>query len=165
MRRNHGQCPPLLPQLRSQALNPFSPLVSLWWLAVRGRLLSKIVLPCLGLLLLVAGVTGPLVPGAMAAEILSVRQPTLLRIGDQNRSYLVQLACLAVPDNQSERAMDWLRHHGARGTRVNIRPVTQTDGILVAKVSLLKTGVDLGEALVASGLATPSPCPSDGVEG
>lgn len=94
----------------------------------------------------------------MAAEILSIRSATLLQIGDQNRSYQVRLACLEVEDSNSHEALMWLQRHGNRGTKVNLRPVSQLNGVLVAKVSVLKSGLDLGDAMVAEGLASPSPC-------
>ncbi|MFN7679000.1 MAG: hypothetical protein ACK5QW_10475 [Cyanobacteriota bacterium] len=127
------------------------------------RLVSRLVLSLLCLPLWLAGWAGPLAPPAVAAEILSVREPGLLRIGDQNRSYMVQLACLEVADHQNAQALAWMRQHGSRGTRVNIRPISQRDGMLVAKVSVLKTGTDLGEALVANGLASASPCADEAV--
>jgi endonuclease YncB( thermonuclease family) len=98
------------------------------------------------------------IPPAMAAEILSVRNATLLQVGDQNRSYGVQLACIEVSETNNPAALAWLQRHGSRGQKVNLRPVAERDGMLVAKVSLLKTGVDLGAAMVAEGLATPVPC-------
>ncbi len=125
-------------------------------------LVERWLLPVLGVAVLVAGLFSPLASRAWAAEILSVREPAVLRIGDQNRSYLVQLACLDISDTQSPEALEWMRSHGSRGTKVNIRPLAQEDGMLVARVSVLKTGVDLGEALLAKGLATPSACPDQG---
>ncbi len=114
------------------------------------------------LLLLWTGTIGLAVAPALAAEILSVRSATLLQIGDQNRSYGIQLACLSVADSSQQEAMGWLKKHGPRGTKVNLRPISEHDGKLVAKVSVLKTGQDLGEAMVAEGLASPMPC-ADGL--
>jgi hypothetical protein len=99
-------------------------------------------------------------PGeARAAEIFGVPGPTLLRVGDQNRGYLVELACLAVEEANSQEAVAWLRRHGPRGTKVNLRPVSEHDGLLVAQVRVLTSGLDLGEGLVAEGWATAVPCP------
>lgn len=95
---------------------------------------------------------------ALAAEILSVRGATQLQVGDQNRGYLVELACLEVAAANRSEAQEWLRRHGPRGAKVNLRPMGEHDGRLVARVRLLKNGLDLGEALVAEGLATASPC-------
>ena len=99
---------------------------------------------------------------ALAAEIFGVPGPTLLRVGDQNRGYLVELACLEVEEANSQQAVEWLRRHGSRGTKVNLRPVSEHDGRLVANVKILNSGLDLGEGLVAEGLATAMPCPEAG---
>jgi hypothetical protein len=93
-----------------------------------------------------------------AAEILGVSGPTRLRVGDQNRGYLVDLACVSVAEGDRQPALDWIRRHGPRGARVNLRPVGQRDGVLVAAVRVLKEDLDLGEGLVAQGLASASPC-------
>jgi hypothetical protein len=111
------------------------------------------------LLALLLCLTGIGVPGALAAEILSVPSATRLRVGDQNRGYLVELACVAVEEANSASAVAWLRRQGSRGTRVNLRPLSEQDGVLVAKVQILSSGLDLGEGLVAEGLATAFPCP------
>ena len=104
------------------------------------------------------GIIGLAVPPAMAAEIHSVGSANILRIGDQNRSYGVQLACLEVADSNENEALHWLQKQATRGSKVNLRPIGQRDGRLVAQVSVLKTGVDLGQAMVAEGLATSIPC-------
>jgi endonuclease YncB( thermonuclease family) len=151
--RNHGQRPSLLPKLRSQTLKPtlLSPLLPVF------GIVPQLVL----LLLLWTGVTNLLAEPAVAAEILSVRSATLLHIGDQNRSFGIQLACLSVPESSQQEALSWLQKHGPRGTKVNLRPISNHDGILLAKVRVLKTGQDIGEAMVAKGLASPIPCSDD----
>jgi len=131
----------------------------------RSRPLSRSLVQALLLLVLSIGWLGLAAPSAMAAAILGVPSPTLLRVGDQNRGYLVELACLAVEEANSQPALDWLRRHGTRGTRVNLRPVGQHDGLLVAHVRVLSNGLDLGEGLVAERLATVSPCPEGGAAG
>lgn len=114
-------------------------------------------------LALIIGCSALWAPGrAMAAEIFAVPGPTLLRVGDQNRGYLVELACLEVEEANSQQAVNWLRRHGSRGTKVNLRPVGEHDGLLVANVRVLNSGLDLGEGLVAQGLATALPCPEGG---
>jgi hypothetical protein len=111
------------------------------------------------------GAPGIAVSRAEAAEIQGVAGPTRLRVGDQNRGYLVDLACVSVAEADRQPALEWIRRHGARGTRVNLRPVGQQDGVLIAAVRVLSSGLDLGEGLVAEGLATASPCPEAGGEG
>lgn len=101
-----------------------------------------------------------------AAEVLQVRDATLLQVGDQNRSYAVRLGCVAVNSDHAPAAADWLRQQLPRRTRVNLRPLGSVDGVLLARVKLLSTGDDLGSGLVAAGLAyqlpitlAPEACP------
>ena len=101
--------------------------------------------------------------GAWAAEVLQVRGAALLQLGDQNRSYTVRLACVAVPEAQQAEAIAWLRQAAPRRTRVNLRPMGQNQGVLLARVQTLPqgqgsaTGSDLGAGLVAAGLAQVDP--------
>ena len=105
--------------------------------------------------------------GAQAAEVLQVRGATLLQLGDQNRSYTVQLACIVVPEAQQSEAVDWLRQAAPRRTRVNLRPMGQTQGVLLARVQTLSAAQkrsgstvassDLGSGLIAAGLARVAP--------
>jgi endonuclease YncB( thermonuclease family) len=106
-----------------------------------------------------------LCPGlAGAAEVLQVRGATLLQLGDQNRSYTVQLACIAVAESRQDEAVAWLRQAAPRHTRVNLRPMGQNDGVLLARVqtmaslqrtggSVQTSGDDLGSGLISAGLA------------
>lgn len=98
-------------------------------------------------------------PGlSAAAEVLQVRGPTLLQVGDSNRSYSVQLACLTVNAGQEQEALAWLRHELPRHSRVNLRPLGHQDGILIANVRKLSTAVDLGGGLIGAGLASATGC-------
>lgn len=119
---------------------------------------SRMLAVSLSAIFLWMGIIGLAVPPAMAAEILSVRSANILQIGDQNRSYGVELACLKVADSNDHEALHWLQKQATRGTKVNLRPMGQRDGRLVAQVSVLRTGVDLGQAMVAEGLASSIPC-------
>ena len=100
-------------------------------------------------------------PGAaLAAEVLQVRGPTLLQLGDQNRSYTVQLACVEVPEVKQTEAVAWLRQAVPRHTRVNLRPMGQNQGVLLARVQPLapqrgsmSQPTDLGSGMIAAGLA------------
>jgi len=99
-------------------------------------------------------------PGAVAAaEVLQVRSGTLLQVGDGNRSYPVELACLELAPQNEEPAILWLRQALPRRTRVNLRPLGQRDGTLLARVTPLAGGQDIGAGLIAAGLATAEPCP------
>lgn len=100
---------------------------------------------------------------AGAAEVLQVRSGTLLQIGDRNRSYAVELACVAVAPADDAAAAAWLRQALPRRSRVNLRPRGSDDGTLLASVQRLAGGsgadqrLDLGQGLVAAGLATALP--------
>jgi len=93
--------------------------------------------------------------GAGAAEILQIRGGSLLQVGDQNRSYTVQLACISVSADHENGAVDWLRQAAPRRTRVNLRPMGQEQGVLLARVQPLGMATDLGSGLLAAGLAEP----------
>jgi hypothetical protein len=94
-----------------------------------------------------------------AAEVLQVRSGSLLQVGDHNRTYSVELACLRIPAEAEGAAASWLRQELPRRTRVNLRPVGNHDGILEARVQRLGSGevaaLDLGDGLIAAGLAEP----------
>ena len=92
-----------------------------------------------------------LAPSAQAAEVLQVRTATLLQVGDQNRSYGVELACVALPGDQQAAATAWLRHELPRRTRVNLRPQGSDGGLLVARVERLDRGSEVASDLVAAG--------------
>ena len=96
---------------------------------------------------------------AMAAEVLQVRSARLLQVGDHNRTYSVQLACLAIAPENEVAATAWLRRELPRRTRVNLRPLGNQNGTLQARVQRLGSGegtsLDLGDGLIAAGLAAP----------
>lgn len=92
---------------------------------------------------------------AEAAEVLQVRGATLLQVGDQNRSYPVRLGCVQVDPADGAAATSWLRAALPRRTRVNLRPLGTADGTLLARVTVLSSGIDLGTGLQQAGLATP----------
>lgn len=99
-------------------------------------------------------------PGAAAAaEVYQVRSGTLLQVGDGNRSYPVELACMELAPGQETEAIAWLRQALPRRTRVNLRPMGQRDGTLLAQVSLLSSGADVASGLIDAGLAQGEPCP------
>ena len=97
-----------------------------------------------------------LVPGAAAAaEVLQVRSPSLLQVGDSNRSYTVELACMAPIEGERDHALAWLRQQLPRRSRVNLRPIGNHDGILVARVQKLGASEDVSHGLIAAGFADP----------
>ena len=97
-------------------------------------------------------------PQAFAAEVLQVRSATLLQIGDRNRNYSVQLACVQVDPEDEPQAQDWMRRALPRRRRVNLRPEGSADGVLLARVTPIGDDLDLGSALVSEGLAQVT-CP------
>lgn len=97
------------------------------------------------------------VGSAAAAEVLQVRSATLLQIGDQNRSYGVELACYGLSANDDgAAATSWLRSNLPRHTRVNLRPMGVEGGVLMARVQRLDQGTDLASDLVAAGFGQPT---------
>ncbi len=119
------------------------------------------------LLTLVGLLLAPLVtvlllnPAAVAAaEVLQVRSATVLQVGDGNRNYTVALACIRIDQAQEQASIDWLRNQLPRRSRVNLRPLGQDNGVLVAKVQKLGDPMDLASGLLAAGLAESS-CPQD----
>ena len=103
---------------------------------------------------------GIAVSPASAAEVLQVRTPSLLQVGDRNRTYTVELPCLTVPEGGDAAAVSWLRERLPRRRRVNLRPVGSRDGQLLARVTPIGETVDLSTGLVNAGLAQSS-CPGD----
>ena len=139
---HHRQFEPLLPKLRSETLI--------------GGTGVKLLLACLvAMMLSWAG-------AAEAAEVLQVRSGRLLQIGDHNRTYTVELACIAIPSEGNAAATAWLRQQLPRRARVNLRPSGSNNGTLVARVERLDSGdgsnrTDMATGLVAAGLATSLP--------
>lgn len=84
-----------------------------------------------------------------------MRSPSLLQVGDGNRSYTVELACMTPIDGQSDQALAWMRQQLPRRSRVNLRPIGNHDGILLARVQKLGVDQDVSSGLIASGFADP----------
>ena len=93
---------------------------------------------------------------AAAAEVLQVRTASLLQVGDGNRTYTVQLACIEVVPDAESAAVGWLREQLPRRRRVNLRPVGRNDGQLLARVTPIGDEQDLSSGLVSAGLAADS---------
>ena len=88
-----------------------------------------------------------------SAEVLQVRSSSLLQIGDRNRSYTVKLACSEVDPSDEIAATNLIKSTIKRGKRVNLKPIGSVDGILLAKVNLIGSNIDLSEALFQEKLA------------
>ena len=121
---------------------------------MEGRGIGAVVLLALALAASVLLAAGPV----WAAEVLQVRSATLLQIGDGNRSFPVELACVAVSAEQQQPGLTWLRQQLPRRSRVNLRPLDSRDGVMLARVRRLDADTDLASGLIASGHATAEPC-------
>ena len=99
---------------------------------------------------------------AAAAEVLQVRTASLLQVGDGNRTYTVQLACIEVEPDAESAAVGWLREQLPHRRRVNLRPVGRSEGQLLARVTPLGDDQDLSTGLVAAGFAGDR-CPAESV--
>ena len=109
-----------------------------WWQALAAAAIA--------LLLLVP-------PTALAAEVLPVREPDLLLIGDHNRTYSVRLACIAPIAGEEAAALKLLREKLPRRQRVNLMPMGSQEGLLLARVRPLGQEQDLNDALIEAGMA------------
>jgi hypothetical protein len=87
--------------------------------------------------------------------VLQVRSPSLLQVGDSNRNYTVELACMAPLEAERDQALAWLRQQLPRRSRVNLRPIGNLDGILLARVQKLGAAEDISSGLIAAGFAEP----------
>jgi hypothetical protein len=109
-------------------------------------------------LFLVASIVLGTASAASAAEVFQVQSGDHLLIGDRNRVYGVVLGCLRIAPGLESDAERWLRGQLPRHTRVNLKPIGQRDGLLVARVRRLDTSMDVSEGLIEAGLAHPAAC-------
>ncbi len=84
---------------------------------------------------------------ALSAEVLQIRSSTLLQIGDQNRTYTVQLACVEVSPLKEKDAINWIKSEVPRRKKVNLRPYGSNDGVLLARVFPIGENLDLSQGL------------------
>ncbi len=89
----------------------------------------------------------------LAAQVFQIRSASVLQIGDSNRSYTVQLACIEVDPKYQEEAKKWLKEETPRGQKVNLRPEGVKDGVLIAKVNSIGKANDLSGGLIEKGFA------------
>ena len=88
---------------------------------------------------------------AFGAEVLQVRSSSVLLIGDHNRTYTVKIACAEVTTDSEDNAINWLQNELPRHTKVNLRPKGSVDGVLIAKVIPIETGIDIAESFLNKG--------------
>ena len=89
-----------------------------------------------------------------AAEILQVSSSSVLMIGDNNRTFMVKIACTEISPDLEEESVIWLKRQLPRHTKVNLKPKGLSDGMLVAKVIPLNSGIDITEKYINEGLAS-----------
>ena len=94
--------------------------------------------------------------GISAAEVLQVRSEMLLQVGDQNRNYTVQIACVDIDQDMKLQAKTWLRGQLPRKKRVNLRPLSTENGILLARVIPFGNEKELGIMMVEKGFGKSS---------
>jgi hypothetical protein len=91
--------------------------------------------------------------------VLQISGADRVLVGDRNRTSPVLLGCMEVLDGAQEEAKALLRQRLPRNRRINLRPLGERDGLLVARISPLDDPAgDVSDALVAAGLARSIPC-------
>ncbi len=90
---------------------------------------------------------------ALSAEVLQVTSSSVLQIGDHNRNYKVKIACINVDESNRKDAIDWLKSELPRHTKVNFFPKGSEDGMLLARITSLKSGKDLASGMLELGYA------------
>ena len=103
---------------------------------------------CLLLLLVISPIK------TFAAEVLQIRGPTTLQIGDRNRSYTVQLACIQVDSLKEKTSIDLLKKILSKKKKVNLKPRGSSNGILLARVISIEKDLDLSQVLYDEGVGT-----------
>ena len=88
-----------------------------------------------------------------AAEVLQISSPSILLIGDNNRTYTVKIACADIISGSEEIAINWLKKQLPRNTKVNLRPKGFDNGVLVASVIPFDSDIDITDKYVIDGLA------------
>ena len=90
---------------------------------------------------------------AFGAEVLQITSSSVLLVGDNNRTYTVEIACANVNPDLEEDAIDWLRTKLPRHTKVNLKPKGSIDGILEAKVITIGSNIDISKEYINQGFA------------
>jgi len=87
-----------------------------------------------------------------AAEVLQVRGPTVLQIGDRNRSYTVKLACIEIDPMKEKSSIDLLKGVLKNRKKVNLKPRGSVDGALLSRVISIEDNLDISQLLSDNGL-------------
>jgi len=94
-----------------------------------------------------------------SAEILQIKSPNTILVGDQNRNLTIRLFCVDVNDNDELEATNLLKSEFPRGSKVKIKPIGFKENVLLAKVFNIKGTKEMTELLVAKDL-TSKVCPN-----
>ncbi|WP_320664151.1 nuclease [Prochlorococcus sp. MIT 1223] len=90
----------------------------------------------------------------IAAEVLNISNSTTLLIGDHNRNYTVQIACLAVDPSQEKTVIGFLEASLPRHSKINLKPKGSDDGVLISNIIKIGPDLDIAEEIVSRGLAS-----------
>ena len=94
-----------------------------------------------------------------SAEILQIKSPNTILVGDQNRNLTIELYCIDVNENNEIEATNLLKSEFPRGSKVKIKPFGFKEDLLLAKVFNIKGTKEMTELLVAKDL-TRKDCPN-----
>ncbi len=86
-----------------------------------------------------------------AAKLLQIRSSSEIQVGDNNRTYTIKLACFDVKDSKEAAATNWLKANFKRGIKINFRPVSFKENLLIAHVSKLGSNKEIGESMAEAG--------------
>ena len=84
-----------------------------------------------------------------AAEVLQITNSSTILIGDQNRNYTVEIACLDLEPSKESSVIDYLKSELPRHSRVNLKPKGFQDGVLIAKIISIENNIDIGDMIVS----------------
>ena len=87
---------------------------------------------------------------------MQISSSNLLQVGDQNRNYKVQIGCISIENSKEYDALNWLKHELPRKKRVNLRPLSSEDGILIARVIPFGDDRDLSFQMIQQGFGSGS---------
>ena len=94
-----------------------------------------------------------------SAEILQIKSPNTILVGDQNRNLTIRLFCVDINENDELEAINLLKSEFPRGSKVKIKPFGFEENVLLAKVFSIKDAKEMTELLVAKDL-TRENCPN-----
>ena len=84
-----------------------------------------------------------------SAEILQIKGPDTIIVGDQNRNLLIKLFCVDVYESKESDAIDLLKKEFPRGSKVKIRPFEVKENQLIAKVFDKDGTKEMSELLIS----------------